>query len=207
MASAVLLVSGGKVAAVRALKKEALRLATQPGRTLELGEALRRIYAQQPSEFRALIGKPGLGQRMAYYLLEVSRRIREAGVTAAQARKLGWTKLQIIGKCLTPQNAADLLSRAEDRTAHELTLLMRRNPLPLSGSSARKRPNAKRCVLFYFTPAEYEEFRDALVIHGGAQRTSRGLVNKNEALLKLVRRISRRSMSRSGKFLSPMNRM
>lgn len=46
------------------------------------------------------------------------------------------------------------------------------------------------CVLLYFSPKDYAELEDALVKHGGV-RSGRGIQNKEEALIRLVRHVKK----------------
>ena len=54
--------------------------------------------------------------------------------------------------------------------------------------SGKKPLGNARCVLMYFSPKQYDELEDVLVKHGGVRR-GRGVENKEEAMLKVVRRL------------------
>jgi hypothetical protein len=68
---------------------------------LELGRALRQLLDRDPALFQQVVKKRGLGRRKAYYLVEVSRRFEPLPISRAKLKKVGWTKLQIIGQHVT----------------------------------------------------------------------------------------------------------
>jgi hypothetical protein len=126
------------------------------------------------------VASANIGRRKAYYLVEVSRIFDPLTVPRARLRKIGWTKLQLIGKHVTPNNLDALLHLAEECNAKELERLMR-GEKPLGNA---------RCVLMYFSPKQYDELEDALVQHGGVRR-GRGVENKEEAMISIVRRLNK----------------
>ena len=77
----------------------------------------------------------------------------------------------MIGRNLTDR----MLKLAEKHTAQELKLLVRGKTVPRD----------VRCVLMYFTPHQYRVFEKAVLQHGTAQ-SGRGLVNKEQALIRLI---------------------
>jgi len=147
---------------------------------LELGKSLRQLMDRDPDLFRQIIQKSKLGRRKAYYLVEVSRIFEPLPVPRSRLRKIGWTKLQLIAKHVTPNNLDVLLQLAEDSAAKELERRMR-GEKPLGNA---------HCVLMYFSPKDYAELEDALVKHGGV-RSGRGIQNKVEALIRLVRHVKK----------------
>jgi hypothetical protein len=128
-----------------------------------------------PNLFHQIVQKSNLGRRKAYYLVEVSRIFDPLPVPRSRLRKIGWTKLQLIAKHVTPNNLDALLQLAEYSTAKELERAMR-GEKPLGNA---------HCVLMYFSPKDYAELEDMLVKHGGV-RSGRGIQNKEEALLRVV---------------------
>ena len=147
---------------------------------LELGKSLRRLQDHDPELFQQFVASANIGRRKAYYLVEVSRIFDPLTVPRARLRKIGWTKLQLIGKHVTPNNLDALLHLAEECNAKELERLMR-GEKPLGNA---------RCVLMYFSPKQYDELEDALVQHGGVRR-GRGVENKEEAMISIVRRLNK----------------
>jgi hypothetical protein len=147
---------------------------------LELGKTLRQLMDRDPDLFHQIVQKTNLGRRKAYYLVEVSRVFDPLPIPRSRLRKIGWTKLQLIGKHVQPDNMKDLLSLAESINAKELERRMR----------AEKPTGNAHCVLMYFTPKQYAELEDMLVKYGGV-RSGRGIQNKEEALLRTVRALKK----------------
>lgn len=107
---------------------------------------------------------------------EVGGLIRTAKLSTSEAERIGWTKLQVIGKYFTRNNADKLLRLAEANTVHGLKLLMR-----------GKKPKPKtHCVLMHFNPHQYRMFEKAIVQHGAVVLKGRGIANKEQALVKLI---------------------
>jgi hypothetical protein len=161
------------------LYAKALDQATHVEQTfLELGASLRRLYDRDPELYHKVVEKSGLGSRKAYYLLAISKKFdKMPGIPKARLRALGWTKLQVIAKKLTVQNADELVTMAETNTVRDLEALLR--------GEEPKGDNA-RCVLMYFTPKQYDVYA-ASILKKGAYRSGRGIVNKEEALIKILK--------------------
>jgi hypothetical protein len=64
---------------------------------VELGRSLRQLLDRDPDLFQQIVKKGRLGRRKAYYLVEVSRKFEPLPISRAKLKKIGWTKLQIIG--------------------------------------------------------------------------------------------------------------
>ena len=166
---------------IEALYDKAMGLSKQvEDNFLELGKSLRQLMDRDPDLFRQIIQKSNLGRRKAYYLAEVSRIFDPLPIPRVRLRKIGWTKLQLIAKHVTPNNLDVLLQLAEDSAAKELERRMH-GEKPLGNA---------HCVLMYFSPKGYAELEDALVKHGGV-RSGRGIQNKEEALIRLVRHVKK----------------
>jgi hypothetical protein len=73
-------------------------------------------------------------------------------------------------------NAARLLRLARDNSAQELKRIMREDD---------QKP-APHCVMMYLGRDQYRQFRTAMLAHG-ASRIGRGLVGKEQALMRLIR--------------------
>ena len=115
--------------------------------------------------------------RKAYYLAEIDRRFRKLGVDRTRLRKIGWTKVQMIGRHVNNTNLDNLLLLAEKHAAYELNALLRgEQPHPET-----------RCAVLYFTPEQYETFEKAVLANGGV-KSGRGLLGKEEALIKALKK-------------------
>jgi hypothetical protein len=169
---------GKHVTTLAELMKRTVSLAAGPKeRFLELGWCLQALQERSPDDFKKAFARSGLGRRKAYYLVNVSRQVERAKLPKARLRKLGWTKLEVIAKYLSRTNGLKLVKLAEKNTARDLKLLMR---------GGKPQPNA-RCVLMYFSSEQYHQFEEAVLRHGG-RRGGRGLINKEGALIRAIRR-------------------
>ncbi len=152
---------------------------------LELGKSLRQLQDRDSELFHKIVAKTNLGRRKAYYLVEVSRIFDPLPVPRSRLRKIGWTKLQLIGKHVKPDNMEDLLSLAEEVNAKELERRMR----------GEKPMGNAHCVLMYFSPKQYADLEEVLLANGG-QRSGRGILNKEEALLKVIKKVKKQDAER-----------
>jgi len=133
---------------------------------------LHSLYEDDPAEFGKVAEGLGIGQRKAYYLVEIGRAFQGIPVTREQAMAIGWTKLQLISSRINQKNCKLLLAQAELYPVHELKeILEGKSPL-----------SEKRCVLIYFTEEQYDRFANVLVLYG-AKRKGRTLRFKEEAIL------------------------
>ena len=144
---------------------------------LDLGRYLRQLLDREPELFQEIIVKSDLGRRKAYYLVEVSRTFDPLPISRPRLKKLGWTKLQIIGKHVTKDNVEELVTLAENHSVKQLERLMQ-------GDAPMKNAH---CVLMYFTPKQYAELEAALLKNGG-ERSGRGIVGKEQALINALRK-------------------
>jgi hypothetical protein len=166
---------------IQQLKKRALALAALPRNQgwFELSKVLdvlnQRRGEKGKAAFQDVIIAGTLSRRTAYYLRDIGQLIRTENVSAPQAERIGWTKLQIIGNKIDPKNAARLLKLAEENNAQELKRKIREN-------SQRSKPH---CVLLYFGPEQYRQFRKAVLRHGGSS-AGRGLIGKAEAIMRII---------------------
>ena len=113
--------------------------------------------------FQQIVKKGRLGRRKAYYLVEVSRKFEPLPISRARLKKIGWTKLQIIGQHVTKDNVEELVSLAEQLKTKQLERKMQGDE-PLDNA---------HCVLMYFSPKQYAAFEGALLKNGG-ERSGRG---------------------------------
>ena len=142
-----------------ALDDKALELsANVPDNFVESGRALTQLYDRDPNLFRQLAAKANIGLRKAYGLVEVSRMLEPLAIPRDQLRKIGWPKLLLIAKHVTPNTLDALLQLAEDTTAKDLERHMR-GEKPLGNA---------HCALMYFSPKQYKQLEGPLVPHGAA---------------------------------------
>ena len=167
---------------IQQLKKRASALAGLPRNRgwLELSQVLELLNGYRGEKGRAafqnLIHDGSLSRRTAYYLRDVGQLIRAAKLSARQAERIGWTKLQIIGDKMNAKNADRLMKLAEESNAQELKRKIRED-------SSHSKPH---CVLLYFSNEQYRRFRRAVLRHGGSS-TGRGIIGKEEAILSIIR--------------------
>ena len=162
------------------LLRKAVELSARPEDTfLALARALAAIYAQDKSLLGRFIEQSGIGRRKAYYLLDLGKRLADLGLPDKHFEKIGWTKLQIIGQKLTRRNAETLLAWAEEYNAPQLAARVR-----------GEAPSKSRCVLLYFSPAQYRQFERAILTSRG-KRSGRGLGGKEDAIMSMVRSVNR----------------
>jgi hypothetical protein len=163
------------------LMKKALSLASHSkGSFVELAESIQALHKENPDQIKRFIEQSGLGRSKAYYLLKIHNQFAQSGQPSSRLNNIGWTKLQIIAKEKKPtrSNADRLLTLAEKNTAHKLKLLMR-------GEKPKRKTHA---VLMYFSPQQYRQFEVAVLAHGArSSRHGRGLVNKEQALIKIIK--------------------
>lgn len=168
---------------IEALHQKALSLAADIEDTfLDLGRALRQLQDRDPERFQKIVEQTNLGRRKAYYLVEISRAFDPLQVSRARLKKLGWTKCALIARHVTQDNVEDMLTLAETMSAKQLERKMK-------GRTAIKNPH---CVLMYFSDEEYTELEEALEPYGGVP-THRGIQNKEEALLRMIRAMNEQS--------------
>jgi hypothetical protein len=143
-----------------ALHDKALGLsANVPDNFMELGRAFAQLYDLDPELFRQLAARSNMGLRRAYYLIEVSRTFEALAIPRDQLEKIGWPKLQLIAKHLTPNTSDALLRLAEESTMEDLKRHLREWKRPAGNA---------HCMLRYFSPKSYEQLEGALVSNGGA---------------------------------------
>jgi cell division protein FtsI/penicillin-binding protein 2 len=151
-----------------ALYEKALELSDNvPDNFVGLGRALSQLYDLDPELFRKLAAKSNMGLRKAYDLVEISRTLEPLTIRRDRLRKIGWPKLQLIAKHVTPNALDALLQLAEDMTAKDLERHVRREK-PLGNA---------HCVLRYFSPKSYEQLEETHLSNGSnGAAPSRGAI-------------------------------
>lgn len=142
---------------------------------LEAARYLREIQDEHPDDFVSVAKSLGIGVRKAYHLAQIDRSFHELGIAPDRLRKIGWTKLSHLAPHINADNAKELLGLAEAVTAHELKMQLRGHHVD---------PDTKAIVL-YLDKMQYAVFEKALLT-AGAIPHSRGLLNKEDALTKLL---------------------
>jgi hypothetical protein len=161
------------------LYEKAVTLSKNVGDTfLDLGRTLRQLQSRDPKLFQGIIAETELGRRKAYYTVEISRVFEPLTVSRARLKKIGWTKLGIIAKHVTPENVDELLDLAENNTTKDIERAMR-GERPMGDAHV---------VLMYFSPKQYQDLEKALLQHG-ASKSGRGMINKEKALMALIGRV------------------
>lgn len=142
---------------------------------LELAKELRELQEVKPDIFTKVAQMAGLSPRKAYALARISRQFQDLGVPEERLRTIGWTKLQIIGRYLTEENAEYLLQRAELDTVYELESRLR-GEAPVEDA---------RVMMLYLPPQDYERLKAKLIAHGAVPNGS-GLLRKEAALMAFI---------------------
>jgi hypothetical protein len=143
--------------------------------SIKLAAVLHHMQQHEPELFKAFIENSGVSRRKVFYLGEVGKCLAPLGLPSSRLEAIGWSKIQVIAKHLTPRNAEKFLRLAEQNTTHSLAAQMRDgNPMPDA-----------RCVMLRLSPQNYRKFEDAVLQNGGS-KVGRGLRDKEKALMKII---------------------
>jgi hypothetical protein len=142
---------------------------------LEVGLWLLKLWEDGPEAIRDEAERLKISCRTAYYLAEVALKFGDLKVEEERLQGIGWTKLQIIGRYVTPTNSEALLQLAENNTAYNLAQIMK-----------NQKPEAVHSVLLYLTAGQYAAFRNALLAFGATDLVT-GLANKEKALTEALK--------------------
>ncbi len=142
---------------------------------IQLAKELRELQEAKPDIFLKVAKMAGLSGRKAYALARISRQFDDLGVQEERLQAVGWTKLQVIGRYLSENNAEHLLQLAEGNTVHELESRLRGEP-PVEDA---------RVLVFYFSPEDFERLKAKLIKHG-AIVSGKGLLKKEAAMMALI---------------------
>lgn len=174
---------GGPFIKPRYLKRKVLLLADRPIKNFyDLARSLATLHELSPAVLKTIENRSKLSRRTLYYLVDVGRILRRYQIDKAQAERIGWTRLQILARYLVKkgdvpaEELARLLKEADEKIARDL-------PLALAGKT---RETPERTVLLHLSADDHKLFVEAMVEHG-AIRKGRGLINQEEALMRLVR--------------------
>jgi hypothetical protein len=148
----------------------------------DLGNALLmlRDSSRFTGDFRRTVKKAELNLRQAYYLCEIAERLRPFARYRERFEAIGWTKTQVIARGINKQNLKERLALAEAKgnSTRKLPALIKRETPP---------PAARRVAL-YFTQDDYEVFVKAIVQNGGSEGSRGNLVDKELALIALIKK-------------------
>ena len=174
--------SGGGIIATEQLtakRKKAIRLADQP--TVNFYELAGLIVdLHDGSAMQDLAKETAMSRRRMYYLLQVGQFIRDWKISQADAERVGWTKLQIIALYVNQSGAT-----GKQVAKHMRLALETRSYSLLEALQGSSSPH-KLAVVFRLSAADKAELLAALTGHG-AEVGRRGLGNKGDALMKMVR--------------------
>jgi hypothetical protein len=136
---------------------------------------LRELHDEKPEVVMKVAELAGISRRRAYALIRISRQFDQYKIPEDRLKRIGWTRLQLIGRYLEKGNVHELLAIAEANTVHNLELILRGDP-PM--------PDA-RVVVGYFSPSDHQRLTKALISLGAAP-SGIGLIGVEQALMKLV---------------------
>lgn len=165
------------------LKEKAIKLASQPALSFyELATTLCELHDEDLSHLKDIPIGNGKWQRKKYYLLQVGGLIREHKISKAEAEAVGWTKLQIIARHLNsgegrPECLHQYMEMAKKPQARSRWL---------ADELAGNKVPEDQAVQFNLDEKAKAELEEALTAFG-AEQAPRGLVNREGALLKMVR--------------------
>lgn len=150
---------------------------------LDLGRMLRDMQTSSPEEFSRFKKKSSLGSRKCYYLIEIDEAFRKLPVGRDRLRRLGWTKARHLTKHITKENYQKLLLLAETNTADHLKRILAANKADIP---------KKKAAVFNFEEKELS-FVNKVLLRFGAKEAPRGMLKKEEALLKALRKLASQS--------------
>lgn len=142
---------------------------------LEVARHLHETQKNYPGVFRSVAKQLNIGIRKAFHLARISRTFDDLGVPIDRLRRIGWTKLAHLAPYVDAGNVDEWLTVAETATAYELKMLLR----------GHKVDPDTRAVVMYLDKSQYDVFEAALLT-AGAIKQARSLLNKEEALIRLL---------------------
>ena len=184
------------------LKQEALALATKPTKSFHaFARALWAAHSNDPSFLHEVERVAGIKRRALFYLSNVGGFIADYSITEEQAERIGWTKLQIIARHAAnqPRNIGQHAIQAKLRIAARTPAHALRGVLETMHRPSR---GSLRSVLLRLPAEQYADVEAALIACG-AKRRGKGLVGKEEALVRLARTLTNDRRQKSHPELSP----
>ena len=126
--------------------------------------------------FKQVVRSSKLGERKAYYLIQIDRAFSKIPAPKSRLKRIGWTKLRTLSPYITRENYGALLKNAEALTDKKLEALLLGKPVD----------EPTKAVLMYLTETENAQFEGALALFGGV-RSKRGMSNREEAVMAMAR--------------------
>jgi len=145
---------------------------------LEEAERLSTVLDESPEDFVPTATRMGIAKRKAYYLVEIHKAFEGLPVDRERLLGIKWTKAQILARHVTRENVDYLLGEAERLPVHQL-----QKAIQGADSDA-----SKHCVLLYLSDQDYRLLSKVLKSHG-ARPSARGLRNKEQALIKALKKL------------------
>jgi len=178
---------------VARLQQEALALAVKPTKSFHaFARALSAAHSNDPAFLHEVERIAGIKRRALFYLSNVGGFLEDYSITEEQAERIGWTKIQIIARHIANQPERinqramqDKLGIAARTPAHALPAALEAQDAPTQGPL--------RSVLLRFPADQYADVEAALIACG-AERKGRGLIGKEDALVRLA--VSHRATTR-----------
>jgi hypothetical protein len=168
------------------LKQEALALATKPTKNFyDFACALWAAHNEDRTFLHEVERIAGIKRRALFYLSNVGRLLSEYRIDEAQAERIGWTKLQIVARdtARLPQKLNQRAMRANLQLALRTPSHALLEALERQGASSE---GPTRSILLRLPAEQYADVEAALIACG-AKRRGKGLVDKEEALVRLAR--------------------
>ncbi len=165
-----------KTEASKKLLKRAYKLAEDvDNNLLELSIVLWELQENNIYDVKEFHEQSGLGRRKTYYLIDIGKAFYNLPVDHDRLKAIGWTKLKSIAPHVTAENYKEKLQLAEQYKASDLDKVLR-------GEEITKE---EKVLLFRFSPQEKKRL-EKLLLKYGASKTNNGLINKEQALMKIV---------------------
>ncbi len=99
---------------------------------------LKGYWASSHKSFADYVEDIGLCLRTAQELTRIARQCREAGVPMSEVARLGWSKVQMVAKKLTKENASDVLAQVESQSFGQLQEAIRQEKKQAQGLKTSK---------------------------------------------------------------------
>lgn len=162
---------------------------------IELALALADLEEKKPGSVAEVAKTRPKTRRKLYYLLKVGRWLKPIGQPTSRYAKIGWTKLAIVAEH-SANHPGKLHARTGLACAEKCTV--KQLPAVLNGAPAPKRKEkTHHSVFLRLTRDQYAVFEAILREHGdaiklgeGTGKKGKGLVGKEEALMKVPAKVS-----------------
>lgn len=105
---------------------------------------LNGYWATSHKSFADYVEDIGLCLRTAQEYVRIARRCREADVPMSEVAKLGWSKVAMVAKKLTKENASDVLAKVKSQSFGQLQETARQEKQQTQGEGSAKSRDAHR---------------------------------------------------------------